>query len=191
MKIGKYTIEEYLEKIKSFHGSAAPGMIAGGIMVDLAMNNLPEGEFFDVICETGHCLVDAVQLLTPCTIGNGWLKTVYTSRFAIIFYNKYNGDGIRVYIDINKLKKWKEIKTWYLKEKDKHEQDTEKIINQLIEAGSDYMGLMKVKVKKEFLTTGPKISEPVSICPSCNEIFYKKFGATCPACQGNAPYEKI
>jgi formylmethanofuran dehydrogenase subunit E len=191
MKIGKYTIDEYLETIKSFHGSTAPGMIAGGFMVDLAMKNLPEGEFFDVICETGHCLVDAVQLLTPCTIGNGWLKTAFTSRFAIIFYNKYNGDGIRVYIDINKLNKWKEIKIWHLKEIEKNKQDSEKIISQLIEAGSEYMSVMKVKVKKEFLTTGKKISEPVSACPSCNEIYYSKFGDMCPACRDNTLYEKI
>lgn len=189
MKIGKYETDEYLEIIKSFHGSTAPGMIAGGFMVDLGLKNLPEGEFFDVICETGHCLVDAVQLLTPCTIGNGWLKEVFTSRFAIIFYNKYNGDGIRVYVDTEKLGRWKDIKTWYLKEIPKHEQDSEKIISQLIEAGSEYMAVMKVKVKDEYLTKKKKISEPVAVCPSCREVYYKKFGDKCPACSGNRPYE--
>ena len=74
MNICNLKFDEYVEKIKSFHGSSAPGMILAGFMVDLAMKNLPEGEFFDVICETQHCLVDAVQILTPCTVGNGWLK---------------------------------------------------------------------------------------------------------------------
>jgi formylmethanofuran dehydrogenase subunit E len=158
-------------------------------MVDLGLKNLPEGEFFDVICETSQCLVDAVQLLTPCTKGNGWLKEAYTSRFAIIFYNKYTGDGVRVFIDPEKLDKWKEIKVWYLKEKGKKEQDTEKIFAQLMEAGSDYMSVMKVKVADKYLTKGKKIFNPVALCLSCNEYYLKKFGDKCPACSGNASYE--
>jgi formylmethanofuran dehydrogenase subunit E len=191
MKILNYSFEEYIKEIKSFHGSIAPGMIVGGVMVDLAMKNLPEGEFFDVICETQHCLADAVQILTPCSIGNGWLKIVNISRFALVFFNKYNGDGIRIYIDINKLTKWKEIKSWFLKEKKKQEQDRDKIINEIVEAGSDYLGLIKVKVKKEYLTIGPKVSEPRAICPSCNESYYKKYGEKCPGCQGKTPFDIV
>ncbi|MBN2041565.1 MAG: formylmethanofuran dehydrogenase subunit E family protein [Spirochaetes bacterium] len=191
MKIGKYKADEYLELIKEFHGSTAPGMIAGGFMVDLGLRNLPEGEFFDVICETSHCLMDAVQLLTPCTIGNGWLKSFYTSRFAIIIYNKYTGDGVRVYIDTEKLEKWKDIKVWYMKEIDKTKQDTGKIISQLIEAGSEYMSVMKVKVKEEYLAKKKKKSQPVAVCPSCKEVYYLKFGDKCPACSGNIPYDAV
>ena len=189
MKIGKYEADEYFRLAKDFHGFAMPGLIVGGFMVDLALKNLPEGEFFDVICETNQCLADAVQLLTPCTMGNGWLKEASTSRFAIIIYNKYTGDGTRVFIDQKKLDKWKEIKVWYLKEKDKKEQDTEKIIEQLLEAGSEYMSIMKVKVKDKYLAKGKKVSAPVAVCPSCEEVYFKKFGDKCPACSGNAPYE--
>jgi formylmethanofuran dehydrogenase subunit E len=103
MNIGPYSFDQFIEKIKVFHGSIAPGIVAGGFMVDIARANLPHGEFFDVICESQHCLPDAVQLLTPCTIGNRWLKIVDTSRYALTFYNKYTGDGIRVYIDAKKL----------------------------------------------------------------------------------------
>ncbi|HPJ40559.1 MAG TPA: formylmethanofuran dehydrogenase subunit E family protein, partial [Spirochaetota bacterium] len=105
-KIGPLTAEEYIEKGKSFHGSMAPGLLIGGFMVDYARKNLPGGEFFDVISETGHCLPDAVQLLTPCTIGNGWLKIIDTGRFAITFYDKSTGDGVRVYLDQKKLESW-------------------------------------------------------------------------------------
>jgi formylmethanofuran dehydrogenase subunit E len=189
MKIGKYEAEEYFAIAREFHGFAMPGLIVGGFMVDLALKNRPDGEFFDVICETKQCLADAVQLLTPCTMGNGWLKEVFTSRFAIIIYNKYTGDGTRVFIDPGKLEQWKEIKVWYLKEKNKKEQDTEKIIEQLLEAGSDYMSVMKVKVKDNYLTKEKKLSKPVAMCPSCKEYYLSKFGDTCPACSGNSPYE--
>jgi len=76
MNICTYTYEEYLHLVKSFHGSLAPGLIIGGFIVDLALKHLPEGEFFDAICETPVCLPDAVQILTPCTIGNGWLTVL-------------------------------------------------------------------------------------------------------------------
>jgi formylmethanofuran dehydrogenase subunit E len=189
MKIGKYEAEEYLKKAKEFHGYDMPGLIVGGFMVDLALKNLPEGEFLDVLCETSQCLADAVQLLTPCTMGNGWLKAAFTSRFAIIIYNKYTGDGTRVFVDAEKLDKWKEIKVWYLKEKPKKEQDTKKIMEQLLQAGSGYLSVMKVKVKEKYLTKTKKIFEPVTACPSCKEYYFKKFGDKCLACSGNAPYE--
>jgi len=52
MKIGTYSYEEYVQQVISFHGAAAPGLLIGGFIVDLALKNLPEGEFFDAICET-------------------------------------------------------------------------------------------------------------------------------------------
>ncbi len=75
-----YSTEEYLAMVVKFHGHQAPGLMIGGFMVDMAMRERPEGEFFDVLCETSVCLPDAVQLLTPCTYGNGWLKVVDIGR---------------------------------------------------------------------------------------------------------------
>ena len=189
MKIGKYEADEFLRIAKQFHGYDMPGLIVGGFMVDLALRSFPEGKFFNVICETSQCLADAVQLLTPCTMGNGWLKEGFTSRFAIIIYDRSTGDGLRVFIDPRKLDKWKEIKVWYLKEKDKKEHDTRRIFEQLLEAGSEYMSVMKVKVKDNYLRKGKKIQQPVAVCPSCKEFYLKQFGDKCPACSGNAPYE--
>src|SRR5208282_754967 len=62
-KILAYTFEEYSALVRKFHGSAAPGVMIGGFMVDLAYSRLPSGGLFDVICETAKCLPDAVQLL--------------------------------------------------------------------------------------------------------------------------------
>jgi len=36
MDICAYSFEEYLNMVKSFHGSLAPGLVIGGFMVDLA-----------------------------------------------------------------------------------------------------------------------------------------------------------
>jgi formylmethanofuran dehydrogenase subunit E len=103
MKIGSYSYDEYVHLVKSFHGSLAPGLVIGGFIVDLALKNLPEGEFFDAICETSVCLPDAVQLLTPCTIGNGWMKIFDTGRFAVTLYEKESGEGVRVYLETSDM----------------------------------------------------------------------------------------
>lgn len=188
MNIGSYTYEEFIEEIKSFHGSVAPGIIAGGIMVNMAEGNLPEGEFFDVICETGHCLPDAVQLLTPCTMGNGWLKIVNTGRFAMTFYNKYTGDGIRAFLDVTKLEEWPHIRSWFLGEKPKSEQNLTLILKEFQEAGAQIFTLEHVRVKPSYIASGKKAHNPSVICPSCGEAFKSKEHALCPACLGEGPY---
>jgi len=191
MNIGPYTFEEYIQKIESFHGSIAPGMIAGGIMVGLAQKNLPEGELFDVICESSHCLPDAVQLLTPCTIGNGWLKIVGTSRYAMTFYNKYTGDGIRVYLDAGKLAGWPEVRSWFLRERPKHEQSLKDIIQEFKKAGPDLFATKQVQVKPEYVLNEKKKKSPIVICPSCSEAYRSDLGDVCPACQGETPYKVV
>ena len=67
MHIGPYTFDEFSTLVESFHGSAAPGVLVGGVMVEAAKSRLPEGILFDALTETRACLPDAVQLLTPCT----------------------------------------------------------------------------------------------------------------------------
>lgn len=110
MNICTYSYEEYLQLVKSFHGTLAPGLLIGGFMVDLAMKHLPEGELFDAVCETPVCLPDAVQILTPCTIGNGWLSIVPFGKFAVTLYEKYSGKGVRVFLDTKKLEVWPEVR---------------------------------------------------------------------------------
>jgi len=189
MKIGTYSYEEYIEKVISFHGSVAPGMIAGGFMVDLARTNLPPGEFFDVICEASHCLPDAVQILTPCTIGNGWLKIVPTGRFAVIFFEKHTGAGTRVFMDPEKLEKWSEIKSWFFRIIPKHQQDSALLVSQLQEAGNSIYSIEQVTVKERFITKIVKETPAIILCPSCGEAYPENFGVPCPACAGNGPCE--
>jgi len=128
MNICTYSYEEYLHLVKSFHGSLAPGLLIGGFIVDLALKHLPEGEFFDALCETPVCLPDAVQILTPCTIGNGWLTVLSIGRFAVTMYEKESGRGVRVYLDMKKLENWPEVRDWYLKRKKKQEQDLDLLL---------------------------------------------------------------
>jgi formylmethanofuran dehydrogenase subunit E len=186
-KMDSYSLEEYITIVKEFHGSLAPGLLIGGFMVDLALNNLPEGEFFDALSETKTCLPDAIQLLTPCTIGNGWLKVMDFSRFAICLYEKSSGDGIRVYVDSSKLEQWPEIKSWFYKLKSKKEQNYQLLIDQIREAGAGLCSIKKIKLKPELFAGHPHGSR-IANCPSCGEAFKIKNGPLCPACSGGNPY---
>jgi formylmethanofuran dehydrogenase subunit E len=186
LQIGTYSLEEYLHLIKSFHGNLAPGLIIGGFMVDLAQQNLPEGEFYDALCETQVCLPDAVQILTPCTIGNGWLKIVDTGRFALTLYEKSTGEGVRVYMDTDKLKAWAEIDAWYFKRKTKKEQDLDVLLNEIREAATSILSLQRVFVKPELLAK--RRLGPTAVCPTCGEAYPLRDGASCLACQGRSPY---
>ncbi len=82
------SLEEYITIIEKFHGWAAPGVVIGGFMVDWAQELLGGHVEADAIVETRHCLPDAVQLLTPCTCGNGWMKVLDWDKFALSLYDK-------------------------------------------------------------------------------------------------------
>ena len=113
MDIGQYSFQEYCDLVQAFHGYPAPGVLIGGYMVTAAQQRLPAGVLYDAICETRSCLPDAIQLLTPCSVGNGWLRVLHFGRYALSLYDKHTGEGWRVFVDPAKLEEWAEIKTGF------------------------------------------------------------------------------
>lgn len=172
--------------VEKFHGAAAPGVLIGGHMVDRALRDLPGGFLYDAISETGKCLPDAIQMLTPCTIGNGWLKIIDVGRYALSFYNKENGKGVRVFLDAEKMRLWSDINAWLFKLKSKQEQDSEKLIRQIEEAGAAILSTQEVQVHPEYVLNKRKIS--VAVCPGCREAYPADNGSKCQGCQGRLPY---
>jgi len=181
-----FDIEEYIHRVQSFHGHTAPGVVIGGFMVHLARSRIGKEVLFDAICETPACLPDAVQLLTPCTVGNGWLKIINLGRFALSLYDKHNGNGFRVFLDPKKLEDYPEIKAWFFKLKSKREQSLEDILSQIKKAGVEIYGVSPVQIKPEFLKKRDK--GKIVICPSCKEAYPLQDGDICLACQGRSPY---
>jgi formylmethanofuran dehydrogenase subunit E len=174
--------------VKSFHGYLAPGLMIGGFMVDHALKHLPEGEFFDSVCETRNCLPDAIQLLTPCTIGNGWLRILDLGRYALTLYEKYGGKGVRVYLDVQKLDSWPNIKSWFLKLKPKNQQDTDALLEEIDKAQATILGMAMVEVSFDHL--GKKLKDIIVICPVCGEAYRAKSPGLCKACRGEVVYLK-
>lgn len=180
------TYNEYIEKVRAFHGYVAPGVVLGGFMVDLAQRHLPQGEFFDAICETRSCLPDAIQLLTPCTVGNGWLKIIDLGRFALSLFEKYTGNGVRVYVDSSTLDNWPCLKAFFFKLVPKKEQDSDRLIKEIMLAYTSIFGIEKVTVNLNSLKSKRRGS--FKVCPQCGEGYPVSDGKTCLGCQGKAPY---
>ena len=186
-RICSLSLEDYLQKVEAFHGHLAPGMVLGGFMVDLALRHLPPGDYYDALSETPKCLPDALQLLTPCTIGNGWLRVLNLGRYALVLYRKPGGEGVRVFVDPPKLDGWPEIKDWFLKLKPKVQQNLQLINEQMQEAGSTICSFTLGRVEADFLSRRRRGA--FALCPQCRESYPAADGPTCLACQGRAPFQ--
>ncbi len=187
MVIGSWTHDQFMEEARKFHGYPAPGLIIGGYMVEMARRALPEGILFDAISETNQCLPDAVQMLTPCTIGNGWLRIHNFGLYALSFFNKHTGEGVRVHLDVEKMGNYPEIRAWFLKEKTKAEQDTERLQEEIRQAGQNILTLRPVQLLPAAFEHKGK--GKIARCPICGEWHPASYGGICRSCQGESPYE--
>lgn len=186
--IGQWNHDQYLERVLAFHGHTAPGVVIGGYMVEAGRRALPKGILFDAISETVQCLPDAIQLLTPCTIGNGWMRVYNLGIFALTLYDKRTGEGVRVKLDVERLRAYPDVRSWFLKEKPKKEQDSGAIARQIREGGFQMLSSAPVRIHPDILTRQGKGS--VTRCPDCGEYYPVRFGERCRLCQGNGPYER-
>ncbi len=94
-----------LEKLFAFHTKRAPGLAIGIDMVELALEKLgPVKDRINAVCEGQSCLVDVLQNMTGCTYGNRYLRVINNlGRFAFTLYDRVDGRGIRVFIDVDKI----------------------------------------------------------------------------------------
>lgn len=188
MRIGPYTHEEFMEEARRFHGYPAPGLIIGGYMVELARSHMPHGVLYDAISETAWCLPDAIQMLTPCTAGNGWLRILNLGLYALSLYDKRDGRGVRVRLDADKLDPYPAIRAWFLKTTPKKEQDSDQLQEEIYEAGIAILSAQDIEVKPAYL--GRRSKGGIARCALCGEPHPAAFGTLCRSCQGDSPYAK-
>lgn len=88
------------EKAVSFHGHECPGLAIGFKACEAAVLKMGIGTSDDeeIVCVTENdaCGVDAVQALLSCTIGKGNLIYRGTGKQAFSFFNRTNGQKLRV-----------------------------------------------------------------------------------------------
>ncbi len=98
-------LQPYFEHGIDFHGYLSPGLALGIIMVDLAQELLGPRQMIDAVVETKACIPDAVQLMTACSYGNGWMRVKDWGKVALTLYDKQNLDGIRVSANLEEIRK--------------------------------------------------------------------------------------
>ena len=184
-----YSVDEFLKLTESFHGYAAPGVLIGAKMIDIAMNRMPPGVLFDAVCESSKCLPDAVQLLTPCTWGNGWLRVVPLGRYALTLFDKGSGQGIRVYVNPARLEPYFETLHWFFGTKPKRKDKSDLLLQEIRQAQDRVYGVQEVRVKLEFLSKTP--SSPRAICTECGEAYPFGNGPICRGCQDGLGYYEM
>jgi len=180
------TLEEFLQTIESFHGWKAPGLVLGGFMVDWAQELIGTGVETDAIVESSHCLPDAIQLFTPCTIGNGWLKIVDWDKFAICLYDRNHLNGVRVWLDIGKLKDFPDLYNWYMRLVPKKSLPLEVLLETILAARRSVLSASSIRMKELFQR---KKKTETDVCDQCGEAYSTSQGEICSACQGAAYYD--
>lgn len=83
-----------------FHGHICPGLALGYRAAEVALERLRSGRAEDeelvTIAETDACGVDAIQVLTGCTVGKGNLFFKDHGKHAFTFINRQTGDAVRI-----------------------------------------------------------------------------------------------
>jgi formylmethanofuran dehydrogenase subunit E len=177
---------QVLEEIERFHGFPAPGVVVGAFMVDWAQEHIGSGAEADAIVETLRCLPDAVQLFTPCTLGNGWMRVLDWDRFALTLYDRNSRWGCRVWLNVSKTAAYPAIHNWFLKRVPKQALPLESLLESIFEARRAVLSARPVIVT-DFLRRPKK--ESVGICPGCGEAFDPKAGDSCKGCLHGAYFK--
>jgi formylmethanofuran dehydrogenase subunit E len=184
-KVCGLTLSECLRTIEDFHGWKAPGLVIGMFMVDWAQELVGEHVEADAIVETRHCLPDAIQLFTPCTIGNGWMKILDWDKFALSLYERNGRNGYRVWLDLEKAKQFPDLYNWYMRLVPKNALPLEALVDTILSAGRSVLSSESVYITQLYERDKKGIT---AICPICKEAYAEKLGKVCASCQGSGYY---
>src|SRR5699024_7945973 len=92
--------KELWNKCVKFHGHECPGLAIGFRASEIAKEklslNFSQDEEIVCITENDACGVDAVQVITGCTLGKGNLILKGTGKMVFTFINRKNSEAIRL-----------------------------------------------------------------------------------------------
>ncbi|MGA2121487.1 MAG: formylmethanofuran dehydrogenase subunit E family protein [Methanoregula sp.] len=187
-------LRDRVQQCVAFHTYPAPGVLIGAFMVDYALELLganPEQKLY-AVCETPKCLPDAVQVIARCTTGNQRLRVVPIGKFAITLNgvsDQKTTDAIRVYVDLEKLKKFPTIDTWYANSP-AYDKATMKgaLQDEIFRAGRAILSFERVQVGVRSKRKWKSVT-----CPSCGETVpdYMIEGDHCGACGSMKYYKRL
>ncbi len=181
--------EDFLIRMEEFHGYRSPGMLLGGLMLDRSLLRLGSTPYLNVVVETVVCLPDAVQLLTPCTIGNGFLQVLDWGKFALTVYDRMSLRGVRAWLEHDELERYPLIRNWFERTgRPREKPPFERLSKEILSATDKLICLRKVRLHRSLKDTKPVLT---GRCPTCGESYPLRLGSACPACSGKAYYEAV
>ena len=131
-------------------------------------------------------------MIAHCTTGNNRLKVVPIGKFAITLNapsESETAEAVRVYVDLEKLKKYPTIDIWYANSPayDKHTMKGH-LQDEIFRAGRKILSFERVRVKVKKKKKWSSVT-----CPCCGETVpdYLIEGDRCGACGSMKYYEKI
>jgi len=186
-------IRKYIRRCVSFHGFVPPGLLIGVFMVDLALEKLGAnlGEKLYAVAETPKCAPDAVQVITSATIGNKQLRIVETGKFSITLNRgstEDRADGIRVYVDATKIRRYPTLNLWYANDPGyERVAERDRVYDEILEAGRTILSWERVKVSVPKKAVWQAVE-----CVVCKEMVpdYLIEDGVCTSCAGTSYYEK-
>lgn len=180
-------LEDFLIRMEEFHGYRSPGLLLGGMMLDTALEELGPTPYLNVVTETVVCLPDAVQLLTPCTIGNGFLQILDWGKFALTGYDRMSLSGVRIWLKTDELSGYPLIRSWFERSANRSEKPPfDALASEILAVGTNLLGHQSVRLNRDL-----KDAEhvPTGQCPVCGESYRLSLGSACPACRNEAYYQ--
>lgn len=110
--------EQLWRKCVEFHGHECPGLAIGFRACEIAIEKmrLKFSSDEEIVCVTENdaCGVDAVQVITGCTMGKGNLIYRDTGKMAFSFFNRKNNDSIRIILKQSDTKMSREEKQKFI-----------------------------------------------------------------------------
>ncbi len=178
--------EQFVIDMEAFHGARAPGIVVGGLMLEEALKTVGETPDLAVVVETFNCLPDAVQMLTPCTIGNGGLRVYDWGKFALTAYNRVSLKGVRTCIREEAVIQSPVINQWFNPTGPRSGlPEFEPLAREFIRARSDLFSVDDVRINLMVDDGGKK---KTGLCPVCGESYLLRCGSPCSACRGKGYY---
>ncbi len=183
-----------IKKVIAFHGCNAPGAVVAAYMVDLAQELLPplKGKL-NAIAESRVCLVDAIQVMTGCTIGNKYLWLKDHGRYALTLYDRDSKDGVRVYVDYPRIDetKYPTLKKFFDGSRTydfvPRPRQQQMVNEEFYQVRRGVLAARSVKVN----LPAKGAVHPLVLCSSCQEYFRPQPGVEQCLCQSETLYEFI
>ena len=185
-------LREEMARCGEFHTYPAPGLIIGVYMVEYVRDlfSIQPGEKIYAVCETPKCLPDALQVILHCTCGNNRLRIIRAGRFAFTVNRGSDeafAQGIRVYVDQEKLKAWPTLLAWFTHDScfDKKTM-TDRLFEEILTAGQQILSCERVRIPVH-----KKVWWSAKTCESCGQMVPSTFmaGNVCAACSAEKYYE--